>query len=290
MKEYRLLRANTQSGPYTTEALRALPLRPADLVWVEGESERWEPVYERPELKEFVREEPRRRPAPLPARPRPAAVIDEVTLAAPAIPVRTRGFRPFEFRPAERPAPNGLWILALFVCLVGGAGVVKKIIENGNALAHSPALAMATEPLPEQSEEHSSGDADAGFNYQNALKTETVLPGEDAARSASNVSLRDLRRDVTLSTNSDKEGVFEGINDLQIRVHNNSGRTLDQVNLEVTFLKADGSLIRRETYSVNALAPGGDKILVVPPVRHGARVKYKLTGVESTVNAEQTPA
>ena len=284
MKEYLLLRANTQTGPYRLQELAVLPLRPGDLVWVDGESVRWEDVSGRPELKDLVVPGPRRAaPATVRARPETGAPV----LNAPEIPVRTRQPRPFRFSPAVRRQAGGLWILGLFACLVGSAVVVKKIIESGTAVTQGASLALATGTLNE-SREGAGGDGPAGFQYQNALKRETFE--RPVADGFSKVSLHDLRRLVTLRTNTDKEGVFDGINDVQIRVRNGSAEELDQVNIEVTFLHPNGTFWHRENCSVNGLKPHAEKILVVaPPVKRGARVKYKLTGV-SPKAPEQTPA
>ncbi|RYY65648.1 MAG: hypothetical protein EOO12_06420 [Chitinophagaceae bacterium] len=284
MKEYLLLRANTESGPYRLEELKALPLRPRDLVWVTGESARWEDVSERSELSGLVVPEPRRA-APQTARALPET--GEPLPVAPEIPVRTRQPHPFRFAAGRRSNAGGFWIVALFGCLVISAVVVKKIIENGTAVTQGAALALATGTLPERPEGQGA-DAPAGFQYQNALKRETL--GHPAPEGFRNVSLRELRRLVTLSTNTDKEGVFDGINDVQIRVSNGSGQELEQVNIEVTFLHPNGAFWHRENYSVSGLRPHGDKILVVaPPVKRGARVKYRLTGVAPKA-PEQTPA
>lgn len=283
MKEYLLLRANTQSGPYSLRELAALPLRPHDLVWVNGESQRWEEVSERPELGALVVPEARR----VPVTGRAAVAEEAPVLVAPEVAVRAAAPDPFRFHAATRKTGNGLWIVALFACLVGGAVVVQQIIDNGNALSRSAAITLATEPLPQRAE-GTSAEAPAGFQYQNALKRETFEKAPESDLGL--VSLRDLRKAVTLRTNTDKEGVFDGINDVQIRVHNESDQELDQVNIEVSFLHPDGTPWHKESCSVSGLKAHADKILVLaPPVKRGARVKYKLTGVSPKAPA-QTPA
>ncbi|RYY40596.1 MAG: DUF4339 domain-containing protein [Chitinophagaceae bacterium] len=282
MKEYLLLRTNEQSGPYSIAALQQLPLRPADLVWVEGESERWEPVTERPELIGFVVAEPRR---DLPQTTRASVPEPEpVVLVAPEIAVRTETARPFRFESGSRQAAGGLWIGALFLCLVGGAVVVKKVIENGQALAQTSAAALSTEPLPGASNDEEG----SGIAYRNALKTETVR--KEHKPDAADLRLHDLRKLVHVVTNTSKEGLFEGINDLQIRIQNTSVYTLSQVNIEVSYRERGATQWHKEIYSVNGVQPKSNKILVVPPVERGARVKYRLVGVESVATPTHTPA
>jgi len=54
MKEYLLLRNNTQSGPYSLHELKELGLRTFDLVWVERESFSWRYPAEITELASFA--------------------------------------------------------------------------------------------------------------------------------------------------------------------------------------------------------------------------------------------
>lgn len=49
--QYRLLRNNKESGPYTTNQLLDLGLKPYDLLWADGKSASWQYASEIPELK-----------------------------------------------------------------------------------------------------------------------------------------------------------------------------------------------------------------------------------------------
>jgi hypothetical protein len=51
MQHYRLLRNNKESGPYTWKELVDLPLKPYDLIWVDGKSAAWRYPSELPEFK-----------------------------------------------------------------------------------------------------------------------------------------------------------------------------------------------------------------------------------------------
>jgi hypothetical protein len=54
MKKFLLLRNNKQSGPYSTEELQQMGLKPYDLIWVEGKSAAWRYPGEVEELKSFA--------------------------------------------------------------------------------------------------------------------------------------------------------------------------------------------------------------------------------------------
>lgn len=54
MKKFLLLRNNKQSGPYSTEELQQMGLKPYDLIWVEGKSAAWRYPGEVDDLKSFA--------------------------------------------------------------------------------------------------------------------------------------------------------------------------------------------------------------------------------------------
>ncbi len=54
MKQYRLLRSNKETGPYTADELIGLGLKPYDLVWMDGKSAAWRYPSEMNEFKALV--------------------------------------------------------------------------------------------------------------------------------------------------------------------------------------------------------------------------------------------
>ncbi|TCJ19022.1 DUF4339 domain-containing protein [Flaviaesturariibacter flavus] len=282
MKQYLLLRDNAQSGPYVLRELERLTLRPTDLVWIEGESQRWQPVGELAELNSFVAT-----PAPrafvvpeLPVR-RPAPVAEEALPEGPHFGEKIRRPRRFHFRPVPRKG-SPAWILGLFACLISGATVVEKIMEQPEPQLVAPAT-MAAQPLPEEQ----SNERPAGLDYQNAIQKETVTTDSTDKR-VSQLSLRSLRKQITIFTNKVRVGIFGDTDDLQVTVANGSEALLGKVNLQVEYFNTNGTPLRQEHYSVYDLKPHTRKILVVPPSRRGQKVRYKLLGVEEAAPAQTT--
>jgi len=54
MSNYLLLRSNKESGPYTLDQIRAIGLKPYDLIWIEGRSAAWRYPSEVEEFKSFA--------------------------------------------------------------------------------------------------------------------------------------------------------------------------------------------------------------------------------------------
>src|SRR6478609_2233960 len=54
MKQYRLLRNNKESGPYSAEELIRTGFKPYDLIWIDGKSAAWRYPGEMEEFKHCV--------------------------------------------------------------------------------------------------------------------------------------------------------------------------------------------------------------------------------------------
>src|SRR5436190_12705109 len=88
MKQYRLLRNNKESGPYSAEELIQSGFKPYDLIWIEGKSAAWRYPGEMQEFKTYapaVEEQPfdrfYKKPSPTEAKKESIApIVKEVTL------------------------------------------------------------------------------------------------------------------------------------------------------------------------------------------------------------------
>jgi len=54
MSSYLLLRNNKESGPFTIDEIREMPLKAYDLLWIVGKSAAWRYPGEIPEIKPFA--------------------------------------------------------------------------------------------------------------------------------------------------------------------------------------------------------------------------------------------
>jgi hypothetical protein len=315
MNTYLLLRDNHESGPYTLDELKARSLGNLDLVWVEGKSAHWDFATEFEELRPFVKSAPHPRIRKTSQRPpaQPVAARVFVTLpegsarygqerrtsgADPAAcssrdaepPVRREEVvsafpdrttqpidRKFQFEPRIS-RRSGHWIMALMAMLMFGAFTLKQLIDDdsrGSASQAGPAI-MSIQSMPEGSTPQKPADR----TYQNAIAT-VETPVNEVKAIEKKLTPAEIRRNVTVSNNTYKVGLFGGVDDLQLNVRNDTKQILDKVNVQVTFLKPNGDVIRSDEYSVYSVSPKSTKILVVPPSRRGVKVKYRITGIES---------
>jgi hypothetical protein len=316
MKKYLLLKDNQQSGPYSLEEISALSLKKLDLVWIEGQSTQWEYVTEIEELKLSIvgkTHNPVYYPQVSTERIRNggfkykpyvelpvngtksekrAAISTtipegevEIKFEQPLSEIKERYVKHLEqekFQFGKQFQRNsGLWIMGLMFMLIASAFVIKKVVDNNDEQTDRTPVAAAVPiiGLPEGKVNEKAADV----SYKNAISveetpvTETVTPKKTAQK----ITIKDIRKKVTVHTNNYKVGMFGGVDDLQLNVRNGSSVTLDKVNLQVIFLKPNGEQVKSESYSVYSVAPGETKILVVPPSKRGVKVKSVITGVES---------
>src|SRR5215213_5626980 len=105
MKKFLLLRNNKQSGPYSTEELQEMGLKPYDLIWVEGKSAAWRYPGEVDDLKAFapaVEEQPYDR---FYKKPADAANKEQSSVPIETPPVQTPPVtEPAQQQPVEKPS------------------------------------------------------------------------------------------------------------------------------------------------------------------------------------------
>ncbi|HUR67066.1 MAG TPA: hypothetical protein VMZ03_12020 [Chitinophagaceae bacterium] len=106
-------------------------------------------------------------------------------------------------------------------------------------------------------------------------KAETK-PGEINDR-----SLSELRSLVSVKSNNYVVGSFGGIRNLQLTVSNDSKYTLDQVVVELQYLKPRDEFLKSEHISFHGIGPNDSKTIAIPKSTRGVRVTCKILRVES---------
>ena len=93
--------------------------------------------------------------------------------------------------------------------------------------------------------------------------------------------LKDL---VSVSSNDYKRVAFGGIRNLELTVTNNSGFELDQVVVELQYLKPSEEPLRTENIRFEAISPHTSATIRVPDTNRGIKVLYKIINIESKQN------
>jgi hypothetical protein len=269
-----LLRDNRQSGPYSLEELRALPLRTTDLVWIEHTSTQWEYAKEVDALRDAVKPyaAPRYEPRPW---PREEVKPESVKLQPPPFRLNERNAA-VEAKvlpmPRRRRETSGLWIMALMAMLFFGAFVVKKLVEhtpNNTATMTPVALRIPAEK-----------DTDDNLAYHNAITTETVYGGPDAV--ALRTAIDNLKKYVRIQPVQSRLNPVRAVQDTELEIINGTAEDLDKIDVEVTWLKSNGKVKKTETFAVHNISALSKKILVIPG---NAKIRYKVAHITTSKNA-----
>lgn len=86
---------------------------------------------------------------------------------------------------------------------------------------------------------------------------------------------------VSVSSNDYKRVAFGGIRNLQLTITNNSNFTLDNVIVELQYLKPSEEPLRTENIRFHSVAPNGTSTIRVPDTNRGIKVVYKIISIES---------
>lgn len=96
-------------------------------------------------------------------------------------------------------------------------------------------------------------------------------------------SLHDL---VSVASNDYKRVAFGGIRNLYLTVTNNSKYELDNVIVELQYLKPSEEPLRTENIKFKSIAPNRSATIRVPDTNRGIKVSYKIINIDSKQNSD----
>jgi len=109
-------------------------------------------------------------------------------------------------------------------------------------------------------------------------RNKTTRNDGNAAASSTKENISSL---VSVKSNDYKRGAFGGIRDLQLTVSNNSNYILDNVVVELQYLKPSEQPLKTENISFNSVAPKGSMTIAIPPTKRGVKVAFRIVKIES---------
>jgi len=116
-------------------------------------------------------------------------------------------------------------------------------------------------------------------NIKNALVTEIVPVYKNIpAKTAKKVN---IKKQLRVSTNNYKVGLFGGINGLQLTVFNTSTQVVDKVIVALDYLRPNGAVLQSENIAFISIKPRGSQTIAIPGSNRGVKVKYKIVKVSA---------
>lgn len=283
MKSYLLLRDGHESGPFSVSELEFLPLREGDLIR-KKEGKDWQPPFFFQELKGLVKSNgagidlntSHQGNGPFPsssstygenASKKEGSFFQLIAFYGKSL----RDDRKREKKKVKT-KPNYLKLAAL----AGGLVLFSLFLAKGiNAF-------------------RSSGDNTAGSGKKGGINLKKGSPLQRALNyvAANLDSLRleaarkkakpkNLKKYITLSANDYEVGFFGGISNLKLAVTNKSDFKIDKVMVEVSFLKPNGEVVKKQRLTVKSIPANGKKSITVPSTSRGVKVKYRIISIQS---------
>lgn len=94
-------------------------------------------------------------------------------------------------------------------------------------------------------------------------------------------SLGELGELVSVSSNEYKKVAFGGIRDLQLTITNDSKYVLDNVTVELQYIKPNELPLRTENIQFKSVAPKATSTVRVPDTNRGIKVVYRIVNIKS---------
>lgn len=126
-----------------------------------------------------------------------------------------------------------------------------------------------------------SVETDPATGERNKVVRTADTDNTNSQYSAAKQFSNSLMKQVTVQSNEYKRGTFGGIHDLQLTVNNTSNYLLDNVLVELQFLKPNDQPLKTDNIRFSPVPPNGSLTLAIPPTSRGVKVAYKIIHVES---------
>lgn len=90
----------------------------------------------------------------------------------------------------------------------------------------------------------------------------------------------EIFKQISLTGSDYKRGAFGGIRDLQLTVTNHSKYILDNVMVELQYLKPSEQPLMTENVQFHSISPNGSLTIAIPPTSRGIKVLYRIVKIE----------
>lgn len=153
--------------------------------------------------------------------------------------------------------------------------VLRESVQGGSSIQENTPEDVSTKPVngERQKTVRSTGDKNAVGNNKNA---------------SSALADDNIRKLVSVKGNDYKRGTFGGIFGLQLTVKNDTRYILDEVIVELQYLKPSEQPLKKESIHFNSIAPHGTSTINIPPSPRGIKVSYHITNIKYKVGNDDT--
>jgi len=286
MKSYYLLDGETQLGPFTLKELKAQQITPNSRVWCQEEKD-WVRAADLKELKSFfpahiLNENPPVLPKFSNSEEPSRNLVSNVDANRTEFSEFTPTNQPSSFRSDTADLPLQSAINPKLVAFSLGLAIVIILslinFSGGTASVSTTGALIIVEDEPEKTSDKKTNES-ATSNSKNSSSAES---NNGSSTDQKNKAFRqNWRNYITQKPNKYKSRPLGGISGLEISVNNNSERIIDEVVVNVTYLKNDGSVFDTKEISFNNIQPHSQEQVKVPNTQRGTKIKTEIAKITS---------
>jgi hypothetical protein len=168
----------------------------------------------------------------------------------------------------------------------------KGQLENDMNDAKSPTITIRKEtmikPIEKKGFDNNQAAPNADFDILTGERTRKVRNdnGSTEELSVERKNKNNLHDLVSIASNDYKRVAFGGIRNLQLTVTNNSKYELDNVIVELQYLKPSEEPLRTENIRFRGVAPNGSSTIKVADTNRGIKISYRIINIESKQNSD----
>ena len=161
------------------------------------------------------------------------------------------------------------WVLAVLATGIYFLGRLSLQLYNGKfKLKETQSAAANTEAMPKP------------FAYQHAITIEVgFFRDRRTITTKQPVSLKKILQQISVTGSTIKTCLADGIENGHIVISNKSNYLVEQVQIQIDYLRSNGDIIFSKIISVNGLKPSSKSLVFVPHSKRGMLVKYKVMNI-----------
>jgi len=267
MRKYFIHDGQNEKGPFDFEQLKLEQLKKDTPVWYEG-LESWTTANEVEELKFLFSVKP---------PPLKSSNIESI----PTSPLAASSYSTTPEYPFDEPKKKSF----LLSVIIGGIIVVGIIgwllYQNSN---QAEKLDTVQQQFTQLQQEQQQKEREQQQKEQQQLLLQQQQQAEkdrvNAALTEKYMGYRNNWRNyITATSNRYTYSELGGISDLAVVVYNQTDKTIDEIQVRVDYIKANGGKYKSETVSVTNIGANSSKSVYAPTSERGTSVKMEIESI-----------
>jgi len=256
-----------EQGPFDLERLKSQSLKKDTPIWYEG-LENWTTAGEVEELKELFL-----------AKPSPPPLRKNIEEAIPTVPkIETTAYSVPLASEFEHPKKKSITTPLFVAGILAVVGIVGWLIYENKTQADT--LNQVQEKVTQQDQQLTQQQQK---EQQQLLEEQQEQEEKDRVNTALTEKYMGYRNNwrnyITATSNRYTYSEIGGISDLAVIVYNQTDKIVDEVQVRVDYIKANGGTYKSETISVTNIGANSPKSVYAPTSERGTSVRMEIESI-----------